>query len=116
MAKVGVDVPQTDAKAPFPYRTLISAILLAGNILVAAIYFNVINPQIAPQLFEFAILFQAFQFSLRLNSIKEVIGIELLIALQKTNCMEYCSNPEYESIQVSKLLQLTPLFLTLNFY
>ncbi|MEM7716607.1 MAG: photosystem I protein PsaX [Cyanobacteria bacterium P01_A01_bin.68] len=44
MAKVGVDVAQTDAKAPFPYRTLISVILLAGNILVAAIYFNVINP------------------------------------------------------------------------
>ena len=44
MAKVGVDVPQTDAKAPFPYRTLISAILLAGNVLVAAIYFHILNP------------------------------------------------------------------------
>lgn len=44
MTKVGVDVPQTDAKAPFPYRTIISAILLAGNILVAAIYFKIISP------------------------------------------------------------------------
>ena len=44
MAKVGVDVPQTDAKAPFPFRTLISAILLAGNVLVAAIYFHILNP------------------------------------------------------------------------
>lgn len=44
MTKVGVDVPQTDAKAPFPYRTLISIILLAGNVLVAAIYFNIISP------------------------------------------------------------------------
>ncbi|MEM1392012.1 MAG: photosystem I protein PsaX [Cyanobacteria bacterium P01_D01_bin.116] len=44
MAKVGVDVAQTDAKAPFPYRTLISIILLAGNVLVAAIYFNILNP------------------------------------------------------------------------
>lgn len=44
MAKVGVDVAQTDAKAPFPYRTLISILLLAGNVLVAAIYFHVINP------------------------------------------------------------------------
>ena len=44
MAKVGVDVPQTDAQAPFPYRTLISILLLAGNILVAAIYFQVLNP------------------------------------------------------------------------
>ncbi|NJL80529.1 MAG: photosystem I protein PsaX [Richelia sp. RM2_1_2] len=44
MAKVGVDVAQTNAKAPFPFRTLVSAILLGGNILVAAIYFHVINP------------------------------------------------------------------------
>ncbi|MEM9925563.1 MAG: photosystem I protein PsaX [Cyanobacteria bacterium P01_D01_bin.50] len=44
MAEVGVDVPQTDAKAPFPYRTIVSIILLAGNVLVAAIYFHVINP------------------------------------------------------------------------
>ncbi len=44
MAKVGADVAQSGAKAPFPYRTLISAILLAGNFLVAAIYFQVINP------------------------------------------------------------------------
>ncbi|MBF2018241.1 MAG: photosystem I protein PsaX [Rivularia sp. T60_A2020_040] len=44
MAKVGVDVAQTNAKAPFPFRTIISVILLAGNVLVAAIYFHVINP------------------------------------------------------------------------
>ena len=44
LLEVGVDVAQTDAKAPFPYRTLVSIILLAGNILVAAIYFHVINP------------------------------------------------------------------------
>ncbi len=44
MTKVGIDVPQTDAKSPFLYRTAISAILLFGNILVAAIYFNIINP------------------------------------------------------------------------
>lgn len=29
---------------PYPYRTIISLILLAGNFLVAAIYFHVINP------------------------------------------------------------------------
>ncbi|MGD1913089.1 MAG: photosystem I protein PsaX [Rivularia sp. (in: cyanobacteria)] len=44
MAEVGVDVPQTNAKAPFPYRTIVSVLLLAGNVLVAAIYFHVINP------------------------------------------------------------------------
>ena len=44
MAEVGVDVPQTNAKAPFPYRTIVSVLLLAGNELVAAIYFHVINP------------------------------------------------------------------------
>lgn len=44
MAKVGADVPQTDAKAPFPYRTVISIILLAGNFVVAAIYFHILNP------------------------------------------------------------------------
>ncbi len=43
MTKVGVDIPQTDAKAPFPFRTLVSVILLAGNVLVAAIYFNILN-------------------------------------------------------------------------
>lgn len=30
--------------APYPFRTIVSLILLAGNILVAAIYFHVINP------------------------------------------------------------------------
>ncbi|MEB3217239.1 MAG: photosystem I protein PsaX [Nostocales cyanobacterium 94392] len=44
MAQVGQDVAQTDAKAPFPFRTIISVVLLAGNILIAAIYFHVINP------------------------------------------------------------------------
>ncbi|MBE9192622.1 photosystem I protein PsaX [Gloeocapsopsis crepidinum LEGE 06123] len=29
---------------PYPYRTIISLILLAGNFLIAAIYFRVINP------------------------------------------------------------------------
>ncbi|MEM7714314.1 MAG: photosystem I protein PsaX [Cyanobacteria bacterium P01_A01_bin.68] len=43
MAEVGVDVPQTDAKAPFPFRTIVSAILLGVNVLVAAIYFHVLN-------------------------------------------------------------------------
>ncbi len=42
--KVGIDVAKTGAKAPFPFRTVISLILLAGNILVAAIYFHLINP------------------------------------------------------------------------
>ncbi|KJH73326.1 photosystem I protein PsaX [Aliterella atlantica] len=30
--------------APYPFRTIVSLILLAGNFLVAAIYFHVINP------------------------------------------------------------------------
>ena len=33
-----------ESKPPYPYRTIISLILLAGNFLVAAIYFHVINP------------------------------------------------------------------------
>ncbi len=36
-------VAKTNAKPPYPFRTTISLILLAGNILVAAIYFHVIN-------------------------------------------------------------------------
>lgn len=43
-AKVGKDVAKTGAKAPFPFRTVVSTILLAGNFLVAAIYFHVLNP------------------------------------------------------------------------
>jgi photosystem I protein len=38
-AKVGAEVAQTGAKAPFPFRTAISLFLLAGNFLVAGIYF-----------------------------------------------------------------------------
>lgn len=33
-----------ESKPPYPYRTLVSLVLLAGNFLVAAIYFHVINP------------------------------------------------------------------------
>ncbi|MBD0263812.1 MAG: photosystem I protein PsaX [Hassallia sp. WJT32-NPBG1] len=43
-AKVGAEVAQTGAKAPFPFRTAISLFLLAGNFLVAGIYFHLINP------------------------------------------------------------------------
>ncbi|MBR8840107.1 MAG: photosystem I protein PsaX [Stigonema ocellatum SAG 48.90 = DSM 106950] len=42
--KVGIDVAKTGGTAPFTFRTVVSGILLAGNILVAAIYFHVINP------------------------------------------------------------------------
>jgi photosystem I protein len=42
--KVGAEVAKTGAKAPFPFRTSMALILLAGNILVAAIYFHLINP------------------------------------------------------------------------
>lgn len=31
-------------KPPYPFRTIVSILLLAGNILVAAIYFHVLNP------------------------------------------------------------------------
>ena len=41
--KVGAEVAQTGAKAPFPFRTGISLFLLAGNFLIAAIYFHLIN-------------------------------------------------------------------------
>jgi photosystem I 4.8kDa protein len=30
--------------APYPFRTIVSLILLAGNFLVAAIYFHIVNP------------------------------------------------------------------------
>ena len=35
---------ESDGKPPYPFRTAISLFLLAGNLLVAAIYFQVINP------------------------------------------------------------------------
>ncbi|MBW4568898.1 MAG: photosystem I protein PsaX [Tolypothrix carrinoi HA7290-LM1] len=41
--KVGAEVAQTGAKAPFPFRTAISLFLLAGNFLIAAFYFHLIN-------------------------------------------------------------------------
>lgn len=40
----GTEVAKTSGKPPYPFRTAISLILLAGNILVAAIYFHTINP------------------------------------------------------------------------
>ena len=43
-APVGTQVAKTGAKPPYPFRTVISLILLAGNFLVAAIYFHTINP------------------------------------------------------------------------
>jgi photosystem I protein len=36
-------VPQT-SKPPYPFRTIVLLILLAGNFLVAAMYFHVLNP------------------------------------------------------------------------
>jgi photosystem I 4.8kDa protein len=44
MAKAGVDVAQTAGKSPYPFRTLVSVLLLGVNFLVAAMYFKVINP------------------------------------------------------------------------
>jgi photosystem I protein len=41
---VGTEVAKTSAKPPYPFRTAVSLILLAGNILVAAIYFHLVNP------------------------------------------------------------------------
>ncbi len=43
-AAAGTAVAKTNAKPPYPFRTAISLVLLAGNILVAAIYFHVVNP------------------------------------------------------------------------
>ena len=40
----GTEVAKTNAKPLYPFRTAISLVLLAGNILVAAIYFHVVNP------------------------------------------------------------------------
>ncbi|MDX2096398.1 MAG: photosystem I protein PsaX [Leptolyngbyaceae cyanobacterium bins.59] len=33
------------SKPPYPFRTITALVLLAGNFLVAGIYFHVINPQ-----------------------------------------------------------------------
>lgn len=41
--KIGVDVVPAGAAAPFPYRTIVSLILLAVNFLVAAMYFHVLD-------------------------------------------------------------------------
>ena len=40
----GTEVAKTDGNPPYPFRTAISLLLLAGNFLVAAIYFHVVNP------------------------------------------------------------------------
>lgn len=37
-------VAKSNSKPPYPFRTAISLVLLAGNFLVAAIYFHVVNP------------------------------------------------------------------------
>ena len=42
-AKSNAPVAQT-GKPPYPFRTLWALVLLAGNFLIAAIYFHVINP------------------------------------------------------------------------
>lgn len=41
-SNTGATVPST--KPPYPFRTIVLLTLLAGNLLVAAIYFHVINP------------------------------------------------------------------------
>jgi photosystem I 4.8kDa protein len=33
-----------ESKPPYPFRTIVGLILLAGNFLVAAIYFHIVNP------------------------------------------------------------------------
>jgi photosystem I protein len=43
-SKVGAEVAKTSGKPPYTFRTLVSLILLAGNFLVAAIYFHIVNP------------------------------------------------------------------------
>lgn len=43
-AVAGTAAAKTSAKPPYPFRTAVSLFLLAGNILIAAIYFHVINP------------------------------------------------------------------------
>lgn len=41
---VGTEVAKTGAKPPYTFRTAVSLLLLAGNFLVAGIYFHLINP------------------------------------------------------------------------
>jgi len=41
---VATEVAKTSAKPPYPFRTAVSLVLLAGNFLVAAIYFHLVNP------------------------------------------------------------------------
>ncbi len=38
------NVAKTNGNPPYPFRTGISLLLLAGNFLVAAIYFHIVNP------------------------------------------------------------------------
>jgi photosystem I protein len=40
---VGTEVAKTPGKPPYPFRTIVSLILLGVNLLVAAIYFHVLN-------------------------------------------------------------------------
>ncbi len=42
--KLGAEVAKTSGKPPYTFRTAVSLLLLAGNFLVAAIYFHVVNP------------------------------------------------------------------------
>ena len=41
---VGTEVAKTSAQPPYPFRTAVSLFLLAGNFLIAAIYFHLVNP------------------------------------------------------------------------
>ena len=41
---IGAEVAKTSGKPPYTFRTAVSLLLLAGNFLVAAIYFHVVNP------------------------------------------------------------------------
>lgn len=43
-AQATKDATIKTSNPPYPYRTIISLILLVGNFLVAAIYFRIINP------------------------------------------------------------------------
>jgi photosystem I protein len=40
----GSEVAKSGGNPPYPFRTAISLFLLAGNFLVAAIYFHLVNP------------------------------------------------------------------------
>lgn len=41
---VGAEVAKTSGQPPYPFRTVVSLVLLAGNFLIAAIYFHLVNP------------------------------------------------------------------------